>query len=153
MKKILVVDDEAQTRDYLKKYLENQNFLKVKGYEKAEYVVSTASTKEEAEEIINRELFDFILIDLRLNDPSEFGGIEVFLWARNIQPNAKAIIVSAYPFADQVMVEFVNRLKNESDLDNLLNEIELKYYVSKVSERNVLFTVLDKLKELGNPDG
>jgi len=153
MGKILVVDDEAQVRDYLRKYLENRAFLEAKGYENVEYVVSTASTKEEAENIIKSELFDFILIDLRLNDLSEFGGIEVFQLARKIQANAKAIIVSAYPFADQVKEEFTNKLKNESDLPNLLSEIEQKYYVSKVSEGNVLFTVLDKLKELGNPDG
>lgn len=158
MKKVLVVDDEEQPRKFFKKYLENKEFLKVKGYENAEYNVSVASTKAEAEDKIKKEPFDFILVDLRLDDPSEFGGIDVFLFARREQPNAKAIIVSAYPFVDperdekdaanQVREEFTKKLKNEPNSENSLKEIELKYYISKTSECNILFTILDKLREL-----
>lgn len=167
MKKVLIVDDEEQPREFFKKYLENKSLIKAKGYKDSEYAVSLAATKKEAIAKIEAEKFDFILVDLRLDDVSEFGGIDVFLHARNKQPDAVAIVVSAYPFinsedekdakeADQLREEFIKKLKLTDDkkynssevINDTLKEIESKHYISKANDRNVLFVILDKLRDL-----
>jgi len=80
--RILIVDDEeVLTLGYSK------CLLKV-GYE-----VKTASTGEEAIEILKKEIFDLVILDIRL---PEMDGMEVLQKALEIDPDLVVIMITAH---------------------------------------------------------
>ncbi len=65
MKKILIVDDEKDIRNNIKAILSDENYL-----------ANTAENSDEALELINKNNFDLIILDVWLND-STLDGIEL----------------------------------------------------------------------------
>ncbi len=130
MKSILVVDDEKDIRDRLKKHIGK------KGYN----VITASSIKTAKEFIVNEELY-CVIIDLTLDSSSEFGGMEVFHFARSNKIHI--IFLSAYVF--QTLKEnFEKEIKT-----NILKEIE-KDYIHKGGENNYIRAVIDKLIKIEN---
>jgi heterodisulfide reductase subunit A len=84
---ILIVDDEKIMRDSLKDWL-HQNY----GYD-----VETVETGEDAIELVKKQDFDTIVLDVRLAGK---GGIEVLKEIKAIKPQIKCIIITAYPQVD-----------------------------------------------------
>ncbi|HZU66672.1 MAG TPA: response regulator transcription factor [Ktedonobacteraceae bacterium] len=80
MKKILVVDDKNPTLLQLKR-----------GLERGGYEVYTASRGTQALEILDQQLVDLILLDLRLPD---IGGLEICKAIRDEYPSLPIIIIS-----------------------------------------------------------
>jgi len=85
-KSILVVDDEAIVRESIRDWLKD-----------AGYQVSTAGSGEEAVEMIHREDFGIIIVDVRLPG---MNGIKLLQEVKRVKPEIKSIVITAYPTAE-----------------------------------------------------
>ncbi|MBM4432636.1 MAG: response regulator [Chloroflexi bacterium] len=83
---VLIVDDEPIVRESIRDWLED-----------AGYQVATAETGEEALELIDRQDFSVMVLDLRLPGKT---GIKVLKEVKTQRPWIKAIIITAYPSAE-----------------------------------------------------
>ncbi|GAI33007.1 unnamed protein product, partial [marine sediment metagenome] len=83
MKPILIVEDEAITRESLR------DWLTYSGYQ-----VETAKAGEEALEAIAEQDFGIVILDLRLPGKDR---IEVLREAKEKRPQLKGVIITAYP--------------------------------------------------------
>jgi CheY-like chemotaxis protein len=134
MEAILIVDDEAHIRNNLREFLED-------------YEITDVDSREKVEEVIKTRHFDYAIIDLKLDNSSEYGGVEVFRLMKQTQPTVHCIILSAYPLEGEVERQFNESLKNEPNSDMILKEAR-ENYISKGGERNYILAVVDKLNEL-----
>ena len=80
---ILVVDDDATTRDLLHEVLSEEG-----------YKVVTSGSAEEALEIGRRELFDVIVSDMKLGP--NLNGLDVLRAYKAIQPESEVILITAF---------------------------------------------------------
>ncbi|HEX2385026.1 MAG TPA: response regulator [Candidatus Binatia bacterium] len=80
---ILVVDDEPNFLELMKSVLGKRGFD-----------VNTALNSAEALKLLDGELFDFALLDLRLAAAS---GIDLLAEIKRRQPRIRAIMVTGYP--------------------------------------------------------
>ncbi|MDD5399490.1 MAG: response regulator [Dehalococcoidia bacterium] len=80
---ILLVEDETLLREALKEWLEDDG-----------YNVEVAQSGEEALEKIKREEYSFVVLDLRLPG---IDGLQAFEEAKDIKPETKGLIITAYP--------------------------------------------------------
>ncbi len=86
---ILVVDDDTMILEVTQKILE------ILGYQ-----VKTAETGETAIEILQKESFDLLILDMII--PNSIDGTETFRRILEINPNQSAIIVSGYAESERV---------------------------------------------------
>ncbi|MDP2916563.1 MAG: response regulator [Dehalococcoidia bacterium] len=82
-KKILLVEDEAVLRESVRDWLVDDG-----------YDVEVAEDGEQALEKIKKEEYGVIVLDLRLPG---IDGLQVYEEAKEIQPKAKGVIITAYP--------------------------------------------------------
>ncbi len=80
---ILVVDDDADTRELLREVLSDEG-----------YRVNTSGSGEEAMEVGKRESFDVIISDMRLG--SSLNGLDVLRAYKTIQPESEVILITAF---------------------------------------------------------
>jgi DNA-binding NtrC family response regulator len=80
---ILVVDDDATTRDLLHEVLSGEH-----------YRVVTSASGEEALEIGRRESFDVIISDMRLGP--QLNGLDVLRAYKAVQPESQVILITAF---------------------------------------------------------
>lgn len=85
LKKVLIVDDEEDMIWSLQKNLNNET-LKVE--------TLTASSGEEALEVLKKTPIDLIITDIRM---SGISGIELLIEVRNKYPSTGVIVMTAYP--------------------------------------------------------
>ncbi|MEZ5673408.1 MAG: response regulator [Thiotrichaceae bacterium] len=134
MKMVLVVDDEEHIRNSLREFLDK-------------YQIVDVASREEMEEAVKSQQFDYAIIDLKLDNSSEYGGIEVFKLMKQTQPTVHCIILSAYPLEGEVEKQFDELLKSELNSAMILEEAR-ENYISKGGEKNYILAVIDKLNEL-----
>jgi YesN/AraC family two-component response regulator len=79
---VLIVEDETIVRESLKDWL------------KGAYQVATAETGEEALDLIEKQDFDILIMDVRLPGKS---GLQVLSEVKEIKPYTKCIVITAYP--------------------------------------------------------
>lgn len=103
-KPILIVDDEPIVRESVR------DWLKDAGYE-----VATAETGEEALEMVKRQDFGIVIMDIRLPGKT---GIKVLKEIKEFKPHIKSIIMTAYPSA-----EMAGEAKNIGVIDFLVKPI------------------------------
>ena len=84
MKKILIVDDEIDIRNNIKAILTDENYL-----------ANTAENSDEALELINKNDFDLIILDVWLND-SKFDGIELLKILKTSNKDIPIVIISGH---------------------------------------------------------
>ena len=89
MEKILVVDDEQSLRDVLSIMLK-----------RAGYAVTSAMDGEEAIELLNREIFDLVITDLRM---PKINGMEVLKAVKSVSPETVVLIITAFATADSAV--------------------------------------------------
>lgn len=89
MEKILVVDDEQSLRDVLSIMLK-----------RAGYVVTSAMDGEDAIELLNREIFDLVITDLRM---PKIDGMEVLKAVKSVSPETVVLIITAFATADSAV--------------------------------------------------
>ena len=115
MKPVLIVDDEPIVRESIR------DWLKDAGYE-----VHTAESGEEAQELIEKQDFGIIVIDVRLPGIT---GVKALSEIKQQKPQIKSIVITAYPSAEmaaEVMklgaVDYLIKPVNPDDLDKLIRE-------------------------------
>jgi len=91
--RLLIVDDEAAILFALGDYLSRRG-----------YRVDRARSREEAERLLGDVRYDLVIADLRLGTAEPRGGLQVLRRAREGQPRAKTILLTAYG-SDEVEAE------------------------------------------------
>jgi DNA-binding NtrC family response regulator len=109
---VLIVDDEKVMREGLRDWL------------KETYNVTTAETGEETVEMVKKQEFDALIIDVRLTGRS---GIDVLKEVKQIQPNINSIVMTAYPSVETAVeamkagaIEFIVKPFSPSQLERLI---------------------------------
>ena len=82
-RKVLIVEDEAVVRDSVREWLVEDG-----------YDVEVAENGEEALKKIKQEEYGVIVLDLKLPD---IDGLQVFEQAKELKPETKGVIITAYP--------------------------------------------------------
>ena len=115
---ILIVDDEAVVRESLRDSLKDMHNVMI------------AETGEEALELVKKQDFDILIVDMRLPGKS---GLEVIKEVSDINPYIRSIIITAYPSVElsvqamkQGAVDFIVKPVRIDDLEKLINENLLK---------------------------
>jgi DNA-binding NtrC family response regulator len=116
---ILVVDDQEEMREFLKKILSRKN----------NFAVETAETCKDAIYLISEKFYDIILTDLILTDND---GLEILREARKKSPETLVIVMTAFGSVDSA----VNAMK-EGAYD----------YVNKPFKVDEILLILDKALE------
>jgi DNA-binding response OmpR family regulator len=83
--RILIVDDEPTILFAFSQYLKSPTVI-----------IETASTFEEAVDMLKRQTFGAVIADLRLTGTTNIEGYEVIRQARRLQPSSKIMVVTAY---------------------------------------------------------
>jgi DNA-binding NtrC family response regulator len=94
--RLLIVDDDEVVRDVLRLKLESR----------ADILLSEASTPEEALQKVANEVFDLVLLDLRLLFGTE--GLDVLAEIKRLKPQIEVMMLSAYGTIS-VVVEAMKR--------------------------------------------
>ena len=113
--KVLVVDDEPIVRESIRDWLKD-----------AGYQVATAETGEEALEMVEKQDFSVMVLDLRLPGKS---GITVLKEVKTQRPWIKSIIITAYPSAETTAeatklgaIDYLIKPVAPDDLERLIRE-------------------------------
>ena len=119
---ILVVDDELSMREFLELMLTREG-----------YAVTSAETGHQANQLLEKQFFDLILLDIRLGDIS---GLEVLRKAKSLHPNTIVIMISAYATAENAV-----EAMNDGAYDYLpkpFDNDELKATIANALQRKTL---------------
>lgn len=118
-KPVLIVDDEPIVRESLRDWLKD-----------AGYQVETAKSGEEALEMIEKQDFSVMVVDIRLPGMS---GIKVLNEVKARRPEIKSIIITAYPTSETAAeaaklgaVDYLIKPVAPDELENLIRETLLK---------------------------
>ncbi len=132
MKKILVVEDDSTIHNFIKEFLEKEN-----------YVVRNAYSGKEALDILNTERIDLILLDLML---PEVSGEEI---VKEIRTNIPIIVISAkttYDSKVNVLLDGANDyITKPFDKNELLARIQVQ--LRKNSKNNLKYKDLELLQD------
>lgn len=132
MKKILVVEDDSTIHNFIKEFLEKEN-----------YVVRNAYSGKEALDILNTERIDLILLDLML---PEVSGEEI---VKEIRTNIPIIVISAktsYDSKVNVLLDGANDyITKPFDKNELLARIQVQ--LRKNSKNNLKHKDLELLQD------
>ena len=121
--KILLVEDEMVVRESVRDWLVEDG-----------YDVEVVETGEEALEKVKQEEYGVIVLDLRLPG---IDGLQVFEQAKELKPDTKGVIITAYPSRETRdkakrlgLLDFLSKPFKVDDLEKLieaaLGEAELK---------------------------
>ena len=117
-KLVLIVDDEAILRESLGDYLTDT------------YQVVTAGTGEEALELIEKQDFDILVIDVRLPGKT---GLQVLREVKESKPYIQSIVITAYPSAESAVeamklgaIDYLAKPIEPDNLERLIRETLLK---------------------------
>ena len=118
-KPVLIVDDEPIVRESIRDWLKD-----------AGYQVATAESGEEALELIEKQDFSVMIVDVRLPGKT---GITVLKEVKALRPEIKSIIITAYPsteLAAEAMklgaIDYLIKPIAPDDLERLIRETLLK---------------------------
>ncbi len=118
-KSILIVDDEPIVRESIR------DWLKDAGYE-----VATAETGEEALEMMKKQDFSVLILDIRLPGKT---GISVLREVKSFKPEIKSIIITAYPTSELAAeakelgaIDYLIKPIAPDDLERLIQQTLLK---------------------------
>lgn len=131
MANILVVDDEHAIRDILK------NFLLKYGHQ-----VSLAESGEEAISLIQENIFDIALVDLKMG---EIGGMEVLMFIKDISPDTEVIMITGYGTID-IAVKAMRLGAYDFITKPLLDYEKLKLIIERIMEKRAIANGVKALK-------
>ena len=114
-KPILIVDDEPIVRESIRDWLKD-----------AGYQVATAETGEQALEMVQKEDYGVVVLDVRLPGRT---GLTVLKELKATKPNIKAIVITAYPTTEMSLeamklgaVDYLVKPIAPDDLERLIRE-------------------------------
>ncbi|HQP92160.1 MAG TPA: response regulator [Candidatus Omnitrophota bacterium] len=108
-KRVLVADDEQDVCFFLRRYFERRKIS-----------VSVAKDGSEAKSLLDKELFDFCLLDCSMPDIT---GLELIELARKRNPGAKIVLISGFPSVNDDVIkqlggnEFIHKPIQLKELD------------------------------------
>ena len=115
---VLIVEDEAILRESLRDYLKDA------------YQVVTAGTGEEALELIEKQDFDILVVDVRLPGRT---GLQVLREVKESKPYIESIVITAYPSAELAVeamklgaVDYLIKPVAPDSLERLIRDTLLK---------------------------
>ena len=116
---VLIVDDEPIVRESIRDWLQD-----------AGYQVATAETGEQALEMVEKQDFSVMVLDIRLPGKT---GITVLKEVKAERPWIKSIIITAYPSAETAVeamklgaVDYLIKPFAPDDLERLIREALLE---------------------------
>ena len=119
MKPILIVDDEPIVRESIRDWLKD-----------AGYQAETADSGEQALEMIEKQDFSVMILDVRLPGKT---GIKVLKEVKALKPQIKTIIITAYPTVEMAAeamklgaVDYLVKPVAPDELERLIRETLLK---------------------------
>ena len=114
-RKILIVEDEAVVRESVRDWLIDDG-----------YDVDVAENGDEALEKIKKEEFGVIVLDLKLPG---IDGLQVFEQAKELKPETKGVIITAYPSKETQekakrlgLLDYLAKPFKVADLEKLITE-------------------------------
>jgi len=120
MHSVLIVDDEPIVRESIRDWLKD-----------AGYQVATAESGEEALEMIEKQDFSVLVVDIRLPGKT---GITVLKEVKALKPQIKSIVITAYPsveIADEAKklgaVDYLVKPIAPDELEKLIRETLVKF--------------------------
>lgn len=126
--KILLVEDEAVVRESVRDWLVDDG-----------YDVECVETGEEALVRIAKEDFGVLVLDLRLPGVD---GLQVFEQAKNLKPNTKGIMITAYPSIETRdkarrlgLLEYLPKPFKVEDLEKTIKEALQEVVEKKLPEK------------------
>jgi DNA-binding NtrC family response regulator len=129
-RKILLVEDEVVLREAL------QDWLVTDGYE-----VEVVESGEEAVKRIKTEEFGVIVLDLRLPG---IDGLRVFEEAKDVKPEIKGVIITAYPSEETLtkakeigLLDYLPKPFNVEDLEKIISGALEEVDERKLKEKHV----------------
>ncbi len=129
--KILLVEDEAVVRESVRDWLVDDG-----------YDVECVETGEEALERIKKEDFGVLVLDLRLPG---IDGLQVFEQAKELKPETKGIMITAYPSNETRdkarrlgLLDYLPKPFKVEDLEKTIKEALQEVVERKVPEEHVL---------------
>jgi len=135
---VLIVEDEAIVRESLKDWLKDI------------YQVATAETGEEALELIKKQDFDILIVDLRLPGKS---GLQVLREAKEMKPHIECIVITAYPSVEPAVeamklgaVDYLIKPVTPERLEGLIRETLIKCKTASTKKKGL------DVRELGFVD-
>ncbi len=119
---ILIVDDETSMREFLDMLLSKEG-----------YRVSLAKSGKQAVNLMQKNIYDLVLTDIRLGDIT---GLEVLKEAKKQDPDTVVIMISAYS-TTEIAVEAMNHGAYDF-VPKPFDNIELKHTIAKALELKTL---------------
>ena len=131
MSSILIVDDELSMREFLEILLTEEG-----------YTVSFAASGEEACTILDREMFDLVITDIRMED---IDGIGVLRKAKEVNSETPVIIISAFATAETAVeamkdgaYDYIPKPFNVDEFKKIVRDALHKKTVSRDEEEDHL---------------
>ncbi len=131
MANILVVDDESAIRDILMNFLSKYN-----------HQVSLAESGEKAISLIQENIFDIALVDLKMG---EIGGMEVLMFIKDISPDTEVIMITGYGTID-IAVKAMRLGAYDFITKPLLDYEKLKLIIERIMEKRAIANGVKALK-------
>ena len=136
MKKILIIDDEKDIRNNIKAILNDENYL-----------TNTAENSDDALELIKKDNFDLIILDVWLND-STLDGIELLKILKKSYYDIPVIIISGHGNIEMAVdaikegaQEFIEKPFSSERLilsvSRSLEVAQIKYENQKLKEKDI----------------
>ena len=133
-RKILLVEDETIVREALRDWLVEDG-----------YDVEVAENGEEALEKIKEEEFGVIVLDLKLPG---IDGLQVFEEAKEIKPETKGVIITAYPSKETLekakrlgLLDYLAKPFKAEDLEKIINKTLGELEGGKIGEEHLWLTL------------
>ncbi len=141
MKKILIVDDDRELKEYLAEVLREDG-----------YQTQSASSAKEASEKLSMEEFDIVLLDYMMPKKS---GIDTLIEIRGLRPKAKVIMITAFASIENA-IEAIKKgasdyISKPFKIDNLLLTIRRVLEEAKFEEGIKKLDIDRTLSTLANP--
>lgn len=149
IEKILVVDDETVSREYLHEALVRNN-----------YDVTMASNGREAVELFGKEGYDLVFLDMKM---PEMSGIEVLEHIKRVSPDTIVIIITAYGTVESAVdamkkgaYDYIIKPCSPDQIELLLARVqerqkliqETRYWRSKAAGNGLLEPIMSKKSKL-----
>jgi DNA-binding NtrC family response regulator len=128
--RVLAVDDEEVVCESIRRVLTAEG-----------YHVSTTTSSVEGVELLRKESFDLLLLDIKM---PEMDGIEVLRRARDVSPDTEVIIVTGYATIDTA-VEAI-KLGAFDYLEKPVSPPQLLVAAARALERKHLVNLTDRLR-------
>lgn len=117
LRKLLVIDDEKDIRDFLREF-----------FEARDYTVQTAGSLAEAQKAFEEEKPHVALIDIKMRTDRD--GLEFLKWMKERSPEVKAIMVSALE-----RIEVTKEAQSLGADDFITKPLSLEYLETTVTNK------------------